>query len=230
VSITHRVLLATSRVVNRAAAALSDRVDAQCTGGSRMPGPGSTPEAEAYRQQVRRDRRRKGLVIVNTGMGKGKSTAAAGIAFRAQGRRQRVGIIQFIKPGTARFGELKMARDAGIHVEGWGDGWTWESNDLGESAARSLVGWERAKAYITEHAFDVLILDEFTYLLHYGWLDTRECLEWLRAHRPERMHIVITGRYAPPELIEFADLVTEMQVVKHPFREQGIKAQPGIEY
>ncbi|MEX1023236.1 MAG: cob(I)yrinic acid a,c-diamide adenosyltransferase [Dehalococcoidia bacterium] len=229
-SLTDRALFAASRFTSHWAGVLSDRADAKCRVGSGTSGPGSTPEAEAYRQQVRQGNRRKGLVIVNTGMGKGKSTAAMGIAFRAKGRRLRVGIIQFIKPGTARFGELRMARDAGIHVEGWGDGWTWESSDLGESAARSLAGWERAKGYISEHAFDVLILDEFTYLLHYNWLDTAECIDWLREHRPPRMHVVITGRHAPDALIEFADLATEMRVLKHPFREQGIKAQPGIEF
>lgn len=229
-SFTDRALVTASSLASRWAGALSDHVDARCRGGSGIPGPGSTPEAEAYRQEVRRGNRRKGLVIVNTGTGKGKSTAAMGMAFRAQGRRLRVGIIQFIKPGTARFGELRMARDAGIHVEGWGDGWTWESSDLGESAARSLVGWDRAKEYIAQHTFDVLILDEFTYLLHYNWLDTAECIEWLRANRPHRMHVVITGRYAPEALIEFADLATEMHLLKHPFKEQGIKAQAGIEF
>lgn len=193
-------------------------------------GPGSTPEAEAYRREVRRANRRKGLVIVNTGTGKGKTTAAFGLAFRAQGRGMSTGILQFMKRNTARFGELRAARAAGIHIEGSGDGWTWTSRDLDETAAMALAGWERAQQYIAERRFDVLVLDEFTYPMHYGWLDTTEVVAWLRDHKPADMHLVITGRYAPEALIDYADLVTEMQVVKHPFRDQGIKAQPGIEF
>lgn len=187
-------------------------------------------ESEAYRQEVRKAKRRKGLVIVNTGTGKGKTTAAFGLAFRARGRKMDVGILQFIKPGTARFGEIRAARDLGIHVEGSGDGWTWKSKDLDESAALAGAGWERARHYITERKFDVLVLDEFTYPLHYGWLDTAEVVAWLREHKPEDMHLVITGRYAPDALVEYADLVTEMTLIKHPFKEQGIRAQPGIEF
>ncbi len=193
-------------------------------------GPGSTSEAEAYRREVRSAKKKQGLVIVNTGTGKGKTTAAFGLAFRARGRGLRVGVVQFIKPGTARFGEIRAAREAGIHVEGAGDGWTWKSKDLDQSAEMARAGWERARELIETHAFDVLVLDEFTYPLHYGWLDVEECLGWLRDHRPEMMHLVITGRYAPDALVEFADLVTEMRLVKHPFKEQGIRAQPGIEF
>ena len=187
-------------------------------------------ESEAYRQEVRQAKRRKGLVIVNTGTGKGKTTAAFGVAFRARGRGMAVGILQFIKPGTARFGEIRAARDAGIHIEGSGDGWTWKSKDLDESAALALAGWERAQGYIEERRFDVLVLDEFTYPMHFGWLDTAEVIAWLREHKPEDMHLIITGRYAPDALIEYADLVTEMTLIKHPFKDQGIRAQPGIEF
>ncbi|MXZ63769.1 MAG: cob(I)yrinic acid a,c-diamide adenosyltransferase, partial [Chloroflexi bacterium] len=140
------------------------------------------------------------------------------------------GVLQFIKPDTANFGEIRAARDAGIHVEGSGDGWTWKSKDLDESAALAVAGWERAREYIEAHRFDLLVLDEFTYPLHYGWLDVDEAVAWLREHKPELMHLVITGRYAPAQLVEYADLVTEMSLVKHPFREQGIRAQPGIEF
>ena len=185
---------------------------------------------EERRQAVRAKRMRKGLVIVNTGTGKGKTTAAFGVAFRARGRGMRVGVLQFIKPGTANYGELRAARAAGIHVEGTGDGFTWQSTDLDASAQLARHGWEIAQGYIEGDAFDVLVLDEFTYPLHYGWLETTEVVEWIRAHKPPRMHLVITGRYAPDALIEFADLVTEMRLVKHPFADQGIRAQPGIEY
>ena len=185
---------------------------------------------ETRRREVRAKRVRKGLVIVHTGNGKGKTTAAFGIAFRARGRGMRVGVVQFIKPGTATYGELRAARRAGIHVEGSGDGFTWQSGDLDASAERARAGWASARAHIEGDAFEVLVLDEFTYPLHYGWLDTAEVVEWIRAHKPPRMHLVITGRYAPDALIEFADLVTEMRLVKHPFADQGIRAQPGIEY
>jgi cob(I)alamin adenosyltransferase len=185
---------------------------------------------EARRREVRAKRVRKGLVIVNTGTGKGKTTAAFGIAFRARGRGMRVGVVQFIKPGTANYGELRAARRLGVHVEGSGDGFTWKSDDLDASAALARHGWEIAQGYIEGDAFDVLVLDEFTYPLHYNWLDTTEVIDWIRTHKPPRMHVVITGRYAPDALIEFADLVTEMRLVKHPYQDQGIRAQPGIEY
>ena len=199
-------------------------------GASMEPTEETPSEAEAYRRALRETNLRKGLVIVNTGTGKGKSTAAFGIAMRARGRGMRVSILQFIKPETANFGEIRAARDLGISVVGVGDGWTWRSKDLDQSADLARAGWERAQELIAAGDLDVLVLDEFTYALHYGWLDTHEVCEWLRDHKPEMLHIVITGRYAPDELIEFADLVTEMRLVKHPFKEQGIRAQPGIEF
>ena len=173
-------------------------------------------EAEAYRRSVRALKKRKGLVIVNTGTGQGKTTAAFGVAFRARGRGMRVAILQFIKPGTGNFGEIRAARDLG--------------KDLDQSAELARHGWARAQALIEAGDLDVLVLDEFTYPLHYGWLETVEVCDWLREHKPEMLHLVITGRYAPEALVDFADLVTEMRLVKHPFREQGIRAQPGIEF
>lgn len=189
-----------------------------------------TDSAEAYRQELRKARRRKGLIIVNTGHGKGKTTAAFGLAFRARGRGMRVGVVQFIKPSTANFGEIRAARTAGIHIEGVGDGWTWRSRDLDHSAELARAGWARVQEHIAGDAFDVLVLDEFTYPLHYGWLATDMVIDWLRANKPAKMHLVITGRYAPDALVELADLVTEMRLIKHPFKEQGIRAQPGIEF
>lgn len=192
--------------------------------------PGSTAEAEEYRREVRQAKRRKGLLIVHTGHGKGKTTAAFGLALRAHGQGLRTGVVQFIKHETANFGEIRAARAAGIHVEGAGDGWTWTSKDLDESAERARRGWQRASDYIRENAFDLLVLDEFTYPLHYGWVPLPEVLAVLRNERPPRMHVAITGRHAPEGLIELADLVTEMRLVKHPFTEQGISAQRGIEF
>lgn len=192
--------------------------------------PADPAAREERRRAARAARRRKGLIIVNTGLGKGKTTAAFGIAMRARGRGMRVGVIQFLKPGTANFGEIRAARRLGIDVIGTGDGWTWRSADLERSAALAARGWALAQERILSGAYDVLVLDEFTYPLHYGWLDTAACVAWLRAQKPEMLHVVITGRYAPAALIEAADLVTEMRAVRHPFAEQGIRAQPGIEF
>ncbi len=190
-----------------------------------------TPEqAEEYRRSLRKENRKKGLLIVNTGTGKGKTTAAFGLAMRARGRGMRVAMIQFIKPGTANFGEIRAARDLGIEVQGMGDGWTWRSKDLDESAELARAGWARAQEVIAAGEHDMVVLDEFTYPLHYGWLDTTEVIAWIGEHKPAMLHLAITGRYAPEALVEAADLVTEMRLIKHPFKEQGIRAQPGIEF
>ena len=189
----------------------------------------SQEEKDAYRESVREKKERKGLVIVNTGDGKGKTTAAFGVAFRAAGRGMKVGIIQFLKRDTAAYGELRAAREIGITVVGAGDGWTWTSKDLDESAALARRGWEQAQGWITSGDYDVIVLDEFTYAMAYDWLDTEEVVDWLSEHKPHMLHLIITGRDAPEPLIEFADLVTEMRLIKHPF-ESGIRAQPGIEF
>jgi cob(I)alamin adenosyltransferase len=180
---------------------------------------------------VRQARKKKGLVIVNTGNGKGKTTAALGVMTRAWGRKMRVGVIQFLKNENARFGEIKAAGRMGdIDWISTGDGWTWTSKDMDETEARARHGWQLAQARISGGEYDLFIMDEFTYPLHYGWLDTMEVITWLKAHKPDKLHLIITGRYAPEALIEYADLVTEMREIKHPFREQGIRAQAGIEY
>jgi len=187
--------------------------------------------AQLRRIAARRNRKKKGLVIVNTGEGKGKTTAALGILTRAWGRRMKVGVVQFLKHENARFGEIRAAERMGeIDWISSGDGWTWTSSDMDETAARARHTWTVCQDRIVNGGYDVLILDEFTYLLHYGWLDGNEALAWLEANKPPMLHLVITGRHAPRNLIDFADLVTEMRAIKHPFAEQGIRAQPGIEY
>jgi cob(I)alamin adenosyltransferase len=153
---------------------------------------------------TKRSRRKKGLVIINTGNGKGKTTAALGTLLRAWGRGMKVGVVQFLKHEKARFGEIKAAQRLGIDWVATGDGFTWGQ-------------------------YDLLILDEFTYLLHFGWLDTAEVIAWLKANKPPMLHLIITGRDAPEALMEYADLVTEMREVKHPFNE-GIVGQAGVEY
>lgn len=185
---------------------------------------------DAHQRAARARNLKKGLVIVNTGDGKGKTTAALGILMRAWGRDLRVGMMQFLKHENARFGEIRAAAKMGIEIIPTGDGFTWTSRDLDETAARAIHAWHLAQARITSGNYDVLVLDEFTYPLHYGWLDVNEVIAWLRAHKPPQLHLIITGRYAPPELIAFADLVTEMRLIKHPLRDQGIRAQAGIEF
>lgn len=188
-------------------------------------------DAEAVKAQVRQANKKKGLVIVNTGKGKGKTTAALGMMTRAWGRRMRIGVIQFLKNEHARYGEIMASERMGnIDWISSGDGFTWTSKDLDETAAKARHGWELAKARIAGGNYDLIILDEFTYPMHYGWLDAAEVIDWLQANKPPRLHLIITGRNAPDALIDYADLVTEMREIKHPFKEQGVKAQPGIEY
>ena len=172
---------------------------------------------------------KKGLVIVNTGNGKGKSTSAFVVLLRAWGRGFRICVVQFIKAETGQWGEIKAAKKLGIDWFTTGDGFTWTSKDMDETIARAINGWEIAKEKISSRNYDLIILDEFTYTLHYGWLNTIEVIDWLKANKPEDMHLIITGRDAPIAFIEYADLVTEMLEVKHPYQ-KGIQAQPGIEF
>jgi cob(I)alamin adenosyltransferase len=179
----------------------------------------------------RRPAKKKGLVIVHTGNGKGKTTAALGMLLRAWGRGMKVGVIQFIKNENARYGEIKAGERMGdIDWISTGDGFTWTSRDMEETEAKAHHGWKLAQERIAGGGYDLLILDEFTYPLHYGWLDGAEVIAWLRANKPPLLHLVITGRYAPDALIDYADLVTEMREIKHPYKEQGIRAQAGVEY
>jgi cob(I)alamin adenosyltransferase len=170
----------------------------------------------------------KGLVIVNTGNGKGKTTAALGVLFRAWGRGMRVCMLQFIKATTSNYGENKAAKRLGIEIIPMGDGFTWLSDDIEKDKATARQCWELCKQKILSGEYDIVILDEMTYTLSYGWLDVNEVIEVLKQREPA-MHIIITGRNALPELVEYADLVTEMTEIKHPYS-QGIKAQKGIEF
>ncbi len=177
----------------------------------------------------KRRRGRHGLVIVNTGEGKGKTTAALGVIFRAWGRDFKIRMFQFIKHTGATFGEQRAAMRLDIPIEALGDGFTWLSKDMDRTAALAVEQWGRCKAAILKGEEDIIVLDEFTYAMHYGWVPVGDVVETLKA-RPAPLHVIITGRYAPEELIECADLVTEMKMIKHPYREQGIRAQRGIEF
>jgi len=168
------------------------------------------------------------LVVLFTGDGKGKTTAALGILMRAWGRDLRVTMLQFMKAESSRFGEHRAAERMGVEITPIGRGFTWLSDDLEQDKALALRCWEQAKERIASAAYDIVILDELTFPIYFGWLSVSEVLDALRS-RPPNVHIVITGRKAPAELVDFADLVTEMQAVKHPF-EQGIEAMQGIDY
>lgn len=174
---------------------------------------------------------RRGLLIVNTGDGKGKSTAAFGLALRAHGRQhvhgKPVKIYQFMKVPSARFGEHRMFEQLGLPIEGLGDGFSWKSQDLEHSAQLARDGWARAKATILAGTHFLVVLDEITYPLIYGWLPLDDVLQTLR-ERPRDVHVCLTGRRCPPEIIELADTVTEMKLVKHAYQ-AGIPAQRGIE-
>lgn len=170
---------------------------------------------------------RRGIVIVHTGDGKGKSTAAFGLALRAHGRGKAVKIFQFMKVPTARFGEHRMFEKIGLPMEGLGDGFSWKSQDLDQSAQLAREGWLKAKAAILSGQLFLVVLDEITYPLIYGWLPLDDVLQTLR-DRPKDVHVCLTGRRCPAELIELADTVTEMTMVKHAFK-AGIPAQRGIE-
>lgn len=172
---------------------------------------------------------RQGLVIVNTGNGKGKSTAAFGTVLRAWGRGMRVCVIQFIKAETGNWGETQAARKMQLEWHTMGDGFTWLSKDIEATKDKVRAAWQLAQEKIASSAFDLVVLDEMTYAFHYQWLDINQVIAWLREHKPAEMHLIITGRDAPDELIEYADLVTEMREIKHPYA-RGIKAQAGIEF
>ncbi len=171
----------------------------------------------------------RGLLIVHTGAGKGKTTAAFGMVLRCLGHGMRVGIVQFVKGAwqtgertvLARFPELVTCR-------AMGEGFTWDTQDRVRDIAAARAAWEHAKALIADPSYRLVLLDELNIVLRYDYLPVAEVVATLKA-KPRDLHVVVTGRNAKPELIEIADLVTEMTLVKHPFR-GGVKAQAGIEF
>ena len=172
--------------------------------------------------------RTKGLVIINTGHGKGKTTAAMGLLLRAWGHNMKVIMLQFVKKSSANFGEHRAARRMGIEIVPRGAGFTRDGKNEAENKRLAREQWEKAKELIASGDYQVIVLDELTYPLKYGWLSVEEVIAAL-ASRPAKVHVVITGRDAPDELIDFADLVTEMKEIKHPLK-KGIKAQKGVEF
>ena len=173
--------------------------------------------------------REKGLVMVHTGKGKGKSTAAFGMVFRALGNGMKVGVVQFVK-GKWQTGERVILEKLGdqVTMTAMGDGFTWETQDRQRDIEAANQAWERAKAMIMDDEHDMVLCDELNIVLRYDYLDVADIIETLK-NKPEMKHVIITGRNAKEELIDFADLVTDMTMVKHPFRD-GVKAQVGIEF
>jgi len=172
---------------------------------------------------------KQGLLIVFTGHGKGKTTAALGMAMRAAGHAMRVLVLQFIK-GTWSCGELKsLGKMEDIEIRTLGSGFTWEKKNLEEDTRLAKAGWEEAVSEIKRGYYDMIVLDELNIALSLGLLAQEAVVETLK-HRTTRSHIVITGRGAPDELVAIADLVTEMKEIKHPFSSRGLKAQRGIEF
>jgi len=171
----------------------------------------------------------RGLLIVHTGTGKGKSSAAFGMVLRCIGHGMRVGVVQFVK-GVWETGERVILENfpALVTLKAMGEGFTWETQDRARDIAAARAAWEAAKAMIADPSYRLILLDELNIVLRYDYLPVAEIIETLKG-KPRELHVVVTGRNAKPELIELADLVTEMMMVKHPFR-SGVKAQKGIEF
>lgn len=173
-------------------------------------------------------RRAPSLILVHTGDGKGKSTSAFGTAIRAVARGWKVAVIQFLKSGDWSVGEEKVGRQLGIDWWAMGDGFTWDSEDLEESQAIAMAAWERARSVIQSGEYGLVVLDEITYPINWGWIDIGDVVAVLEG-RPDTVSVILTGRDAAEQLIEVAHTVTEMRNVKHAF-DQGIMAKRGIDY
>lgn len=205
------------------------------------PSTETTLSPEQYRRKMQRRKQvqderlakassKKGLIIVNTGNGKGKTTAALGMVMRSLGHGYKVAIIQFIKGAwePAEKAVLGQWPDR-LVFHAMGEGFTWETQDRDRDIQMAEKAWETALSYIRNPDYQLVLLDEVNIALKLGYLTPETILAGLD-EKPEDSHVILTGRGAPPALIDRADLVTEMTLVKHPFKEQGVKAQPGIEY
>jgi cob(I)alamin adenosyltransferase len=218
----------------------------QSTGMAEAKASGLTPEQYRAKMQRRKEVQEerlakaspeKGLIIVNTGNGKGKTTAALGMVLRSLGHGYRVAIVQFIKGAWEPAEKLAFqhwtsaapGETPQLEFHAMGEGFTWETQDRERDIEKARQAWEKALGFICNPDFQLVLLDEINVALKLGYLDVQEVLTGL-TQKPAQSHLILTGRGAPAPLIERADLVTEMTLVKHPFREQGIKAQPGIEF
>jgi cob(I)alamin adenosyltransferase len=172
--------------------------------------------------------RQRSLVLVNTGHGKGKSTAAFGVVLRAVARGWRVSVIQFLKSERWKVGEEQVCRRLGVDWERTGDGFTWLTDDLERSKARAQAAWELARAVIAAGQHQLVVLDEITYPMNWGWIPSAEVARSL-GERPDHVNVIATGRDAPDELIEVADTVTEMTKVRHAY-DRGVRAKRGLDF
>ena len=196
-----------------------------------------TPERHAQRmaakqkimnERIARADKEQGILLVLTGPGKGKSSSGFGMLARALGHGMKVGVVQFIK-GAFSTGEEAFFRNLpNVDYHVMGEGYTWDTQDRARDVAAANAAWEQAKRMLQDDSYHMVLLDELNIALRYEYLDLDQVLDDLQA-RPDMQHAIVTGRYAPQQLIDLADTVTEMKVVKHAFKDQGIKAQKGIE-
>ncbi len=179
--------------------------------------------------KVQKSDKKKGLILVHTGDGKGKSTAAFGTALRAIGRGYKVAMVQFIK-GKWKTGEVEAAKTFGdrFKIFPMGEGFTWDTKNFEKDVKTALLAWEKCKEILHDSEHELVIFDEINYVMKYNFLDSSEVVAELKK-KPPMKHVILTGNGAPPEIIEIADLVTEMKCIKHPYH-AGISAQPGIEF
>lgn len=189
------------------------------------PDPDAVPTEDPRPDGLRRV---PSLVVVNTGDGKGKTSAAVGVVVRAVARGWSVAMVQFLKSETWKTGEEAVCRGLGVDWWTMGEGFTWDSDDLARDQAVAASAWDRARAAIAAGAHDLVVLDEVTYPLNWGWIDLDDLLTTIR-ERPSHVNVVCTGRDAPEALLDIADTVTEMVERKHAYQ-QGIRAKKGIDY
>ena len=185
---------------------------------------------EVQEQRLAARNKEKGLIIVNTGNGKGKTTAALGMVIRSLGHGYKVAIIQFIKGAWEPAEKAILGKWEGqLEFHAMGEGFTWDTQDRARDQEKAIAAWEKGLEYVTNPDYRLVLLDEVNIALKLGYLDVDTVLAGLD-QKPEDSHVILTGRGAPEKLIARADLVTEMTLIKHPFSEQGVKAQPGIEF
>ena len=185
---------------------------------------------EVQEQRLAEKNREKGLIIVNTGNGKGKTTAALGMVMRSLGHGYKVAIVQFIKGAWEPAEKAVLATwQEQLEFHAMGEGFTWDTQDRERDIAKANAAWSKALEYILNPEYRLVLLDEVNIALKLGYLDVDTVIAGLE-QKPDDSHVILTGRGAPDKLIAIADLVTEMSLIKHPFREQGVKAQPGIEF
>ena len=185
---------------------------------------------EVQEQRLAEKKEKKGLIIVNTGNGKGKTTAALGMVLRSLGHGYKVAIVQFIKGAWEPAEKAVLGKwEDQLDFHAMGEGFTWDTQDRERDIEKATAAWETSLEYIINPEYRTVLLDEVNIALKLGYLDIDTVVAGL-AQKPEDSHVILTGRGAPEKLIAIADLVTEMTLIKHPFREQGVKAQPGIEF